>query len=378
MSREELTKTARRWGEKLASVFLPRAGAAMRPAMTHSGEDEERPAPPTDAPEEMSSKSIASAEAAAQTSPAENAENSVMNGAESSASPLNEDAPSDGDADRIRALFHRAPIDPEGPARFQFARWGKPIAPAFCGLTDESEAVMREGFAAAAALAGLELAEEDPDLGANILVCVVERWSALPRTPGLVALIPDLAGLIVLLEAADRNQHRLVSFEPDGGLRLCVILLRYDDGMARLSGASLALGQALQALLYWSDEAFLCESPVTLRRGGKPIVKPRFARLLKAAYAPETPIASEDPALADALAERIQSASPREVESAAKTSEENGEEGGRRSGGGATRTRRSRRRRPGAEAGADPLGGDPRPEESAVEADADDDGEEER
>ncbi|MEM9725703.1 MAG: hypothetical protein AAF909_09590, partial [Pseudomonadota bacterium] len=171
----------------------------------------------------------------------------------------------------------------------------------------DSAEVMAGAFKEAAELAGLETADEDPELGANILVFVVENWADLRHVPHLDRLTPDLEKLTVNLQLAGANQYRTFTFGPEGGVRLCVVMLRYDAELSQLSAASLALGQAVQSLLLWSDLAFADESPVTVRRGGKPLVKSRFLRLLKAAYDPETPDYSEDPALALALAEKMKS-----------------------------------------------------------------------
>lgn len=211
------------------------------------------------------------------------------------------------DVARTRGMFTRSEASIEGPdeARFRFARWTQPIAPAFFGFAEDSVETMATGFREAAELAGLGAADEDPELGANILIFACEEWAALRAVPHLARLIPDLERLTTLLAASGANQYRIFTFGPDRGIRLCVLLLRYDGALAQLSAPSLALGQAVQCLLLWSDEAFGGESPVTLRRGGKPLVRSRIARLLKAAYAEETPAYSEDPALAEALTARM-------------------------------------------------------------------------
>ena len=309
------------------------------------------------------------------------------------------------DVERLTALFTRsqASVDSLGGAAFRFARWSRPVATAFFGFEQESVAVMQSGFREAADLAGVSLATEDDAFGANILVYAVEDWRALRDAPQLGDLIPDLDGLIRLLSVADANQYRIFTFTPEDGLQFCVALLRYDAALSKLSAPSLALGQAVQTLLLWSDEAFASESPVTVRRGGKALVKSRFARLLKAAYAPETPAYSEDPAFAAQLAEQLRAArgAGEGRESEADARDEGGAPDAAKSEGG-DRRRRPRRRRGRAEDDAgpagsdragsasadspdegqsgpeaapafDPLGGDPRPmEESASDAASED------
>ena len=318
------------------------------------------------------------------------------------------------DIERVTALFTRSAgsVEALGGGPFRFARWSRPIAPAFFGLAEESVAVMQAGFRDAAELAGVELAGEDSEIGANILVYAVEDWRALREAPQLSDLVPDLESLIRLLSVADASQYRIFTFTPEGGLRYCVSLLRYDDALAKLSAPSLALGQAVQALLLWSDEAFVGESPVTVRRGGKALVKSRFARLLKAAYAADSPVYSEDPALAERLAESMRAARRAGDDGDREASDEGqGAEAATDGSEDVSRRRRARRRRSraedrsaaedrtapvadadtnlsadgdgadrsaeAAEPAFDPLGGDPRPPETPQDG-PDDADEEER
>lgn len=277
------------------------------------------------------------------------------------------------DVERVTALFTRSEssVADLGGKPFRFARWSRPIAPAIFGLSEESAGVMAAGFREAAKFAGLEVAEKDDEYGANILLYVVEEWSALRDAPQLADLVPDLDGLTRLLAASGANQYRIFTFTPEGGLRFCVALLRYDEALGQLSAPSLALGQAVQTLLLWSDEAFAGESPVTVRRGGRALVKSRYARLLKAAYGPETPVYSDDPSFVEGLVERMRAS--RGSEEAEPEQEERREKDEAAPGDDSARRRRSRRRR--GRGGADddeqkakasdpdfdPLGGDPRP-----------------
>lgn len=210
------------------------------------------------------------------------------------------------DVARTRALFTRSAASTgDDEDRFRFARWTKPLSVAVFGLSSESEAAMLSGFQEAAEVAGCGVAAEDPELGANVLIFACEGWSDLHAVPNLSRLAPNLEQLTRMLAAAGANQYRMFTFAPDGGIRLCVVFLKFDEALTQISGAALALGQAIQCLLLWSDDAFADESPVALRRGGKPVVRSRFVRLLKAAYHDESPAYSEDPALAEALTKRM-------------------------------------------------------------------------
>ncbi len=220
--------------------------------------------------------------------------------------------PTPDEVARVRDLFDRAESADAPLTGFHFARWTRPLCPAVFGADAAGAEAMVSGLRDAAKLVGLEVVDEDPDFGANILYFFCEDWADLRKAPGLDRLIPDLDKLTVLLAAAGANQYRIFSFSPDRGLRLAVVLLRYDDDLGRLSPQALALGQAVQTLLLWSDRAFVRENPVDLgfRRGRahrdrRPRVTRWFAALLRAAYAEDAPAYATDPALAETLAAAV-------------------------------------------------------------------------
>ena len=199
----------------------------------------------------------------------------------------------------IAALFTRQ------DGGFRFARWDRPIAPVIIGTDDAGCAVFEEAIGAVARLAGQEVAELDPELGANFLVVLVNDWAELSEAPNLVRLIPDLDTLIAMLAEAGANQYRVFSFAETGGIRLCLTLLRYDAELQNVSAQTLAVGQAFQGLLLWSDAAFAEDSPIALTEDGLCIVKPAYARLLAAAYDPVLPVTADDASFALRLAARL-------------------------------------------------------------------------
>jgi hypothetical protein len=208
--------------------------------------------------------------------------------------------PTPDPAARIAALFTRS------DGAFRFARWGRPIAPVAFGTDDEGERILRGALAAVAGLGGLRVADGDPELGANLLTFFCGDWSELAATPGLDRLIPGLPKLIAVLKAAGANQYRIFDFDDAGAIRLCLLLLRYDDDLRRVSAQTLATTQAFQSLLLWSDRAFTAESPIArIVETGRAVVKPWFADLARAAYDPTLPAASRDPALSLRLAARM-------------------------------------------------------------------------
>ena len=188
---------------------------------------------------------------------------------------------------------------------FRFARWGRPLAPVIVGTNDEGCKIFEDGISAVARMAGLEVAELDPDLGANFLVFLVNEWAELTEAPNLVRLIPNLNELISSLSDHAANQYRVFNFTEDGAIRLCITMLRYEEELQRVSAQTLALGQAFQGILMWSDSAFTGESPLAITDDGLCVIKPIYADLLRAAYNPVLPDAGNDASIALRLAARL-------------------------------------------------------------------------
>lgn len=200
--------------------------------------------------------------------------------------------------DQVESLFTRS------DGSFQFARWGRPLAPVVFSTDDATLDVFKDAIRAVAGLGDLGLTDTDPELGVNLPVFVVADWAELAEVPHLGQLIPDLAELLPRLQAAGANQYRSFRFDADGAIRLCVILLRNDENLQATSAQTVATAQMAQSMLLWSDTAFSDESPVALLPEGGAIVRPQIAALIRAAYDPVLPAASDDPALALRLAAR--------------------------------------------------------------------------
>ena len=79
--------------------------------------------------------------------------------------------------EEITALFTRSDGD------YVFARWGRPIAPVVFGVEDQTLAVVKGAFEAVVSLAGHQLAETDPELGANTMMFFFRGWQPDPFTP---------------------------------------------------------------------------------------------------------------------------------------------------------------------------------------------------
>ncbi|MGR3501732.1 hypothetical protein [Pseudaestuariivita sp.] len=198
----------------------------------------------------------------------------------------------------IEALFTRSGGD------FLFARWGRPMAPVVFGVEDATLDVIKGAIEAVSALAGLEVAETDPELGSNFMWFFFRDWDELLAVPGLDGLVPDLAPLVGRLKAADANQYRIFRFDEAGAIRACFVFVRMDAAMAEVPADTLALSQVVQSVLLWSDRAFT-ERSALAQAGEVVMLRPEVAQLIRAAYDPVLPAMAQDASHAVRLAARV-------------------------------------------------------------------------
>lgn len=200
----------------------------------------------------------------------------------------------------IEALF----TGPDGD--YVFARWGRPVAPVVFGVDDATLGVVKGAIEAVVRLAGHDMAETDPELGANLMMFFFRDWSELTDLPDLDRLIPDLGPLVARLDAAGANQYRLFRFDEAGAIRACFVFLRMDENLRDMPAETLALSQAVQGMLLWSEAAFRDRSPLAvLQEGGTVILRPDIAGLVRAAYDPVMPDSARDASHALRLAARL-------------------------------------------------------------------------
>lgn len=190
--------------------------------------------------------------------------------------------------DEIAALFTRSDDS------YLFARWGRPVAPVVFGVTDETLAVVKGATEAVAALAGIEVAETDPELGSNMMVFFFTDWDELPEVPHLGDLVPDLVPLVGRLKEADANQYRVFRFDEAGAIKACFVFVRMDAHLSEIPAETLALSQMVQTVLLWSDRAFMETSPLAVLPEGGVILKPEIANVIRAAYNPVLPAVAQD------------------------------------------------------------------------------------
>lgn len=190
-----------------------------------------------------------------------------------------------------------------GDGAYLFARWGRPIVPVVFGLADESLPLFKGAIEAVVTLARHKMAETDPELGANLMLFCFRDWDELLAVPDLDQLVPELQGLVARLKAAGANQYRIFRFDPDGAIKAAFVFLRIDDHLADMPAEALALAQAAQVILLWSDRAFSATSPLA-RVGEAVILRPDIADLIHAGYDPVMPVVARDKSHALRLAAR--------------------------------------------------------------------------
>lgn len=200
--------------------------------------------------------------------------------------------------EQVAALFTRA------DDTYLCARWGRPIVPVVFGVDDATLAVFKGAIEAVVTLAGHQMDETDMELGANLMVFFCRDWDEMPEVPHLDKLVPDLGPLVVKLKAADANQYRIFRFDEDGAIRAAFVFLRMDANLEQVSADTLALSQAVQTILLWSDMAFREGSPLAVVND-QTVLRPEIAAVIRAAYDPVMPVVAHDPAHALRLSARM-------------------------------------------------------------------------
>lgn len=202
------------------------------------------------------------------------------------------------DATGVEALFTR------GTGEYLCARWGRPIVPVVFGVDDATLALVKGAVEAMVLLAGHRMAETDPELGANLMLFFCRDWDELPEVPNLDRLVPDLGPLCARLKAAGANQYRIFRFDAAGAIKACFVFVCMDTTLEDVPAETLALNQAAQMILLWSDRAFTDSSPLA-RLAEAVILRPEIGAVIRAAYDPVMPAVAHDASHALRLAARI-------------------------------------------------------------------------
>ena len=95
------------------------------------------------------------------------------------------------------------------------------------------------------------------------------------------------------LKQADANQYRIFRFDEAGAIKACFVFLRMDAHLSEVSADTLALSQAVQAILLWSDKAFQV-TPALAVVNETTVLRPDISTVIKAAYDPTMPHVASD------------------------------------------------------------------------------------
>ena len=189
---------------------------------------------------------------------------------------------------------------------YRFARWGRSIAPVVFGTDDESLKAIHAAFSSVASIANMKLAEIDPELGANFLVFFCNDWDEIAEVPNLDRMMQGLDKLVKQLKRAGANQYRHFAFDDQGGIKMCILLIKADADMMKLSVQAMATDQMARSILLWSEDAFLLKSPIgIIEKNNMAMVRPNIAAVIRAGYDKTMPVAAEDPTHVLRLASRV-------------------------------------------------------------------------
>ncbi|AML53500.1 hypothetical protein [Falsihalocynthiibacter arcticus] len=201
--------------------------------------------------------------------------------------------------DDITALFQRN-------GAYGFSRWGRPIAPVVFGVEDETLVVVKGALEAVTTLARHDIMETDPEFGSNLWVFFLRDWDELKGVPDMDGLIPEMDALLPRLTKANANQYRFFRFDTHGAIKAGFLFLRMDDALSQIPADVLALGQMVQMILLWGDQAFATTSPLAIHPDtGHTVLRPEIAQIIQAGYDPILPSVATDSSHALRLFARI-------------------------------------------------------------------------
>lgn len=201
-------------------------------------------------------------------------------------------------AEEIEALFTGS------DGSYFCARWGRPIVPVVFGVSDQTLATLKGAIEAMVTLAGHRMAETDPELGANLMMFFFREWEELLEVPNLDRLVEGLDGTVARLKSGDANQYRTFRFDEAGAIQACFVFIRMDEALSETPAETLALAQAAQMMLVWSDRAFASRSPLGMA-GRTVVLRPEIGDVIRAAYLPAMPAVARDRSHALRLAARV-------------------------------------------------------------------------
>ncbi|MEM7242723.1 MAG: hypothetical protein AAF429_11110 [Pseudomonadota bacterium] len=180
---------------------------------------------------------------------------------------------------------------------YQFARWGRPIAPVVFGVNDDILKGLRAAIESTVGITGQKLAEVDPELGTNFIWIFVREWDELMTLPDIGKLIPDLDKKLVEIKKSNSNSYRYLTFDPDGAIMFACVIIRPVGDYAKQSVSVIGAAETVLTLATFGANAFKEESPLAMLPENKVvIVKPKYAAVIRAAYDETMPVRSDDAA----------------------------------------------------------------------------------
>jgi hypothetical protein len=99
--------------------------------------------------------------------------------------------------------------------------------------------------------------------------------------------------LVEKLKSANANQYRIFRFDDTGAIRAAFVFLRMDEHLEKVPADALALSQAVQTIVLWSDMAFRETSPLALINDHAAL-RPDIAAVIRAVYDPVLPAVAHD------------------------------------------------------------------------------------
>lgn len=201
--------------------------------------------------------------------------------------------------EQVTALFTRS------GGEYLFARWGCPIVPVVFGVDQATLQVVKGAVEAVVALAGHKMAETDMHIGANLMIFFFRDWQELLEVPNLDQMIDGLQDIVARLDDQGANQYRVFRFDKDGSIRACFSFVRMDAALDEVPAETIALSQAVQMILLWSDTGFAAGAALAQVRGVT-VLRPEYAALIAAGYDPVMPVVAHDASHALRLAARAQ------------------------------------------------------------------------
>ena len=189
--------------------------------------------------------------------------------------------------EEVEAFFTRSNGD------YAFARWGRPIAPVVFGVEEETLQIVKGAIEALSVMANHQIAETDPELGANLMVFFLSDWAELLDVPHMGDMIPELEDKVSKLQEKNAFQYRAFRFDDEGAIKACFTFVRMGGAMDNVPAEVIAMSQMTQAFLLWSDTCFTQDSPLAETPEGT-VVRPDVANLIRAAYDPLLPVAARD------------------------------------------------------------------------------------